>query len=224
MAIASLAYREFNPHRGRCRAIVIAIHGEGEDLKQLATFCTNLDLPMKVLCPQAPRAVNPRSVNANNEGGYSWFFAHDIGRPEPATFGDCLWQFEQFIFDVLEHHGRATPIFVVGIDQGALLALTLGSMIPQYLGGAVAINGILPEMRNCSVFSHDMLRMPVLIVRDPLGPPELRERINRSASDLTFRNASVVIEEIKGLSQDISTASLPLSTWLRSLSYPTETH
>jgi predicted esterase len=213
MAIASLIYRAHEARTGKCAGILIAIHSEGADLNQLASLCTNLDLPLKVLCPQAPRAVNPRSQGSGDDGNYAWFFMDKMGEPEPATFGDCLWELEQFTFDALEQHGAAMPIFVIGYGQGALLALTLAGMVPEYVKGVVATDGYLPKTRDWSVLSADMLGMPILLLCDRLGPPELRNRIDRSAHELSGKNASVSIEEISELQRDISAASCVLKNW-----------
>ena len=46
------------------------------------------------------------------------------GIPDTPSFGDCLFQVEQFVLDVVERPGelRRAPI-QLGVDQGAVLAL-----------------------------------------------------------------------------------------------------
>jgi hypothetical protein len=88
-------------------------------------------------------------------------------------------------------------------------------MVPEYVAGAVAAGGYLPRARGWSVLAADMQRMPILLLRESQAPSELRGRMDRSAAELSGRNASVSIEETGDLQRDISAASLALKAWFK---------
>jgi pimeloyl-ACP methyl ester carboxylesterase len=128
------------------RGTVVALHADGADSRELEALCESLG-ELDVVAPQAPRARDPfHSSGAPDDArwsayaGYSWFRRDDLGRPEPASFGDSLAQLESLVAEL-----RA-PVFVVGHREGATLALGAALAFGERLAGVVAAAGARPEI------------------------------------------------------------------------------
>ncbi|MGH9894503.1 MAG: alpha/beta hydrolase, partial [bacterium] len=216
MARTVMIYRELPVRRGMSTATIIALHGHGGDLDQLEPLCRVLGQSLEVVMPQAPRPVNPGRILDKPEAyqGYAWYFTHKVGYPEPATFGDCLWQVEQFVYDVLDRQSVERPLFLLGYDQGAVLAVTMAGVVPQSLAGVVAIRGYLPEIGGWSLPVENVAALPVLLVHDPHDAEIPTALVQKTAEDLCRRSATVDLREIPAARRDPLAAAEVLSEWL----------
>ena len=135
------------PRAGVC----VPLHSEGADEGQLLPLCRAVAPELEVFAPQAPRSRNPLLSSGNSRGwsayrGYSWYRS-DGPRPEPASFGDSLWQLDQFTLDLGEARASENPpILLLGYREGACLALATAVVAPERFEGVVAIAGLLPEL------------------------------------------------------------------------------
>ena len=121
---------------------------------------------VQLVAPQAARPLSPTTQGyAPSSDGFTWFFIQDVGYPEPATFGEGLWLVEQFVHDVRDRQDVERPIFLVGYEQGAVLALTLAAVLPESLSGVAAIGGYLPEIRGWSPPVEDLEGLPAVMPR-----------------------------------------------------------
>ena len=132
---------------------------------RLRSTLEGLHATFDLIIPRAWRPVDARVPAVEHGSGYSWYFSYAPESPEPATFGDCLWELEQLLYDTLEER-PAHDLFLLGYRQGAVLALALAAVTAQYLAGAVAIEGYLPAIRDCSLVDDDLDGLPVLLVND----------------------------------------------------------
>jgi len=209
---AALVYRETISLAGGNSGTLIALHGNGGDSHQLKPLLRRLNLPLTAIAPQAPRTLNPHGY-LHGDRGFAWYFAHSIGHPEAATFGDCLWQLEQFIYDIHEREGRAGPLFLLGHDQGAVLAVTLAGFVPEYLCGVAVIAGYLPKIQGCSCSPRRMHDLPLLFIHDPDSVESPAQLVRESAKLFAERAASVELVEIAGAHQNPLRADDPLQSW-----------
>ena len=134
----------------RCGTL-LALHSDGADASELLPLCLALGGGYDVLAPQASRSRNPFLSSASPDdprwrayAGFSWFRRDDLGRVEPASFGDSLWQVEQLVLELLERVDG--PLYVIGYRDGATLALGAALALPDLLDGVVAIDGEFPEI------------------------------------------------------------------------------
>ena len=172
----------------RCGTL-LALHSDGEDARELLPLCAALRGDFDVLAPQAARSRNPFLSSASPDdprwrayAGYSWFRRDDAGRPEPASFGDSLWQIEQLVREPREKSDG--PVILVGYREGATLALGAALALPQLLDGVVAIDGERPDIPGWSEGLQIPANLPVREIRagytDPRGAAdELREFLER---------------------------------------------
>jgi phospholipase/carboxylesterase len=209
---AALVYRE-TPSLARGNSgTLIALHGNGGDSHQLQPLLRRLNLPLTAIAPQAPRTLNPHGY-LHGDRGFAWYFAHSIGHPEAATFGDCLWQLEQFIYDIHEREGGAGPLFLLGYDQGAVLAVTIAGLVPEYLCGVAVIAGYLPKIQGCPCSPRHMHALPLLFIHDPDSVESPAQLVRESAGLFAERAGSVELVEIAGAHQNPLSAADPLQSW-----------
>lgn len=222
MRRSALTYHREGPESGSAPLTIIALHGYGGTFEQLLPLARSLGAGASIYAPEAPRPVFPHY--GEKEAGQLWFFMQAVGVPEPPLFGDSLYQVEQFLLDVVEEEGAETnprrPIFLLGYDQGALLALSLGCIWPELLGGIIAIQGYLPEIPGWSPPDLKMNGLPALLVYDPQpGEPPI-ELVRRSVAELTARGARVTLEQVAGAHRLSPSLTELLSTWLSRVTSP----
>jgi pimeloyl-ACP methyl ester carboxylesterase len=77
--------------------------------------------------------------------GYTWFIG-PFDRPSPLFFGDALAEIERFLWDEIDRQegDEAELPFLVGVEQGAIMALAAAAAVPDLLSGVIAIDGFLP--------------------------------------------------------------------------------
>ena len=160
------------------RGTLVALHSDGADSSELLPLCAELGAEFDVLAPQASRSRNPFLSSAPPDdprwrayAGFSWFRRDDAGRPEPASFGDSLWQVQQLLLEL--HERGADPVTLLGYREGATLALGAALALPELLDGVVAIDGALPEIAGWSERFSYSADLPVAEIRadytDPRG-------------------------------------------------------
>ena len=180
--------------RERCGTL-LALHSDGADSSELLPLCAALRADFDVLAPQASRSRNPFLSSAPPDdprwrayAGFSWFRRDAADRPEPASFGDSLWQLEQLVLELLEQ--GVGPVVLVGFREGATLALGAALALPELLLGVVAIDGVAPEIPGWSDRFSLSADLPVAEIRadytDPRGAADavakfLDERLGGSS-------------------------------------------
>jgi predicted esterase len=211
MSRSQLAYRIAAPEQQPERATVIPLHrynGSREDLIPLA----------RSLGPRT-RVVAPEALNGVFEGrritGHMWYRIQEVGHPEPGSFGDSLWQLEQFIYDVVEELPGATmrPV-LLGHDQGGVLALTLALVIPDYLAGVISIRGYLPDVLGWPIDAREMNNLPVLLIRDPEETSFPYSLTDEAARRLSAHGARVSVRAVPGAHALGPTLSPVLTRWV----------
>jgi predicted esterase len=160
------------------RGTLVALHSDGADAAELAPLCAGLEDELDVLAPQAARSRNPFLSSAPPDdprwrayGGFRWFARDGAGRPEPASFGDSLWQLERLVEEL--HERGAAPVYLVGYRDGATLALGAALAFPALLAGVIAIDGARPEVPGWSERHTIPADLPLAEIRagytDPRG-------------------------------------------------------
>ncbi|HWQ23920.1 MAG TPA: hypothetical protein VNK94_07445 [Gaiellaceae bacterium] len=189
-----LVYRTVEPEASSARATLVALHGRDATLDELVPLTRSLGPDLRVILAEAPRVVYVATVPVS----FTWFRTGDPGHVEPASFGDSLYQVEQFVYDVAERHPGEPHPFLLGYDLGAVLALTAARVIPDFLSGVIGICGYLPAISGWSPPMEDLAGLPVLLVEDPADervPAQLRKR---TAKQLAARGADVRLKTLEG--------------------------
>jgi predicted esterase len=158
---------------GARRGTVLALHGDGGDARTLWPLCEALGTDFDAVALQAPRARDPFHASAAPDdprwrayAGYSWFRRDELGRLEPASFGDSLAQLESLAQEL------SGPLFLVGHGDGATLARGAALAFPELLAAVVAIGGDWPRIPGWSdLLAHagESVRLLELSDSDPFG-------------------------------------------------------
>jgi predicted esterase len=214
MVRSGLIYRDITPEAGGTKIILIAIHGDGGDIDQFTALAENRCSFMRLIIPQALRRLNPHGMGPEDGGGYTWFYQHHPEHPEPASFGDCLSQLEHLVYDINETQTDDLPLFVLGHNEGAVLALALAGMLPERIDGVIAIGGYLPEIRACPILADDLRKAAILMIHDPKDPIADKGRLDPDRRRLVSRGAEVELHRESGVYDDPSIVFQFVRSWL----------
>ncbi len=175
---SQLVRRERAASGAASRGTLVALHSDGADSSELLPLCAELGAEFDVLAPHASRSRNPFLSSASPDdsrwrsyAGFSWFRRDDAGRPEPASFGDSLWQVQQLLLEL--HERGAGPVTLLGYREGATLALGAALALPELIDAVIAIDGAAPEIPGWSERFTLSADLPVAELRadytDPRG-------------------------------------------------------
>jgi hypothetical protein len=109
--------------------------------------------------------------------GYTWFIG-PLSQPSPVHFGDAMQEIERFLWDELDRQ-TGDPLnlpFLVGDEQGAIMALAMAGAVPDLLSGVIAINATLPVVPGWEPPLAPLEKLPILLVNSK-GGGELTRRI-----------------------------------------------
>lgn len=210
---SQLVYRAL-PSEGQSAPLtVITLEGAGRNGDELVELVRSLDRDIEVVAPNAPRTrvdYTPPPTLARY-----WYAGEAEGRPDPSTFGDCLYQIEQFVLDVLDRQRQPSrPPYLLGFDQGAVLALATTEVIPDHLAGVIAICGYLPEIPGWQPPISELAGLPVLLIVDPDDKDPPSSLTIRSRQHLLDEGAEVETVEVAGARSLDPALKLVLGTWL----------
>lgn len=104
--------------------------------------------------------------------GYTWFIGPQA-KPSPLFFGDALAEIERFLWDEIDRQeaDRAELPFLIGVEQGAIMALAAAAAVPDILSGVVAVDASLPVVPGWVPPLAPLEGLPILQVDDPARQP-----------------------------------------------------
>lgn len=182
--------------------MVIALHGYEGDTTQWLPVTRALTAAGRVLIPEAPK---PAVLYGRYSRGRSWYAMQGLGQPEPTNFGDALVALEQFLLETVEEataeSEAAPPIVLLGLDQGALLALSLACVWPELVSGVAAVGGYLPDIPGWEREDRPLGGMSVLLVHDPDSASVPAALQQKTEAELRARGAHVAVHRLAGARQ-----------------------
>jgi predicted esterase len=96
--------------------------------------------------------------------GFTWY-PGPIDQPPPVFFGDSLIEIEKFLLDELDRQRSTSPErpFLLGVRQGAVLALAAALVAPDALSGVIAVDGMLPTVPGWSPPLAPLDGLPIVL-------------------------------------------------------------
>lgn len=209
MPRSQLVYREIAPEGRPPVGTIVVLHGAEATLEQLVPLARTVAPEFRAVAPQAAKGVylGPELVS------YSWYLPTGTPLPELASFGDALYQLEQFVYDVVDRDEGRRPV-LLGYDQGAVMALTAIGVVPDFLAGVAAIAGYVPELRDWTPPIDDAGGLPVILVTDPTDESITAPLVTSSVERLEALRASVRLEEVPGSRAQPDVATDVVRRWL----------
>jgi predicted esterase len=172
--------------------LVVALHGGGHQIDDLLAFARQVSPSRELI---APVGCWGTYVGAMDLSGYTWFHeVPGVDGPEPVSFGRSLFDVEQLIDAMLP--SESARAVVVGVGQGAALALALTAVLPDRLAAVVAIAGRpVPLPAGAVPNPVDAPPVPALW----LAEPGERERVDSSGALAGLADATdLAIEPLPG--------------------------
>jgi predicted esterase len=154
---SQLVFRVDEP-AGAVDGTLIVLHRHASGGAEALPLARSLAPRFRVVVPDAARGV----FEANELVAYTWFGGTNE-EPEPASFGDSLYQLEQFVYDAEERWGHR-PV-LLGFGQGGALALGAALVVPDHLSGVAAVGADYPSVPALEPRPFDDL--PLLLAASP---------------------------------------------------------
>jgi predicted esterase len=168
--LSQLIYQKIQVDRESPR--IITLHGYNQFGRDVAAYGLAAAPEGRVISLESYKGV----FSWKTITGYTWFVGPE-SRPSPLFFGDALAEIERFLWDEVDrqHEGQDEPQraelpFLVGVDQGAIMALATAAAVPDLLSGVIAVSGTLPVVPGWSPPLAPLDGLPVLVLDPPTGP------------------------------------------------------
>ena len=205
--LSQLLYHRIQEGTGTPRIITLHGHNQmGDDVK---------DLGMQA-APDG-RVISLESYKGVFVGreivGYTWFIG-PLNTPSPLFFGDALAEIEKFLWDEIDRQGTAEAElpFLIGPEQGGIMALAAALAVPDLLSGVIAIDAFLPIVPGWEPPLAPLEGLPILLVEhSPSAEPAGVLAGQRLADQLTEWGATVT----RLVGSQAGEEKLDLSTWTR---------
>ena len=166
---------------------LVLLHGRGADESDLRGLIPAFDARLLVVSVRAPLAFPG--------GGFAWYDAEVIGRPDPRQFAESFARLERFLDGIAADGADPGRIFLLGFSMGAVMAHALALAAPERISGVVAHSGYLPpEMPGFRYARGELQGRPWFVAHgteDPLLKihfgRETRDILTPLGVDLTYR-------------------------------------
>ena len=105
--------------------------------------------------------------------GYTWLIG-PATRPSPIYFGDALSEIERFLWDEIDRQeGDSAELpFLIGVGQGAIMALAAAAAVPDLLSGVIAVEGFLPVVPGWEPPLAPLDGLPMLVLETDVALPD----------------------------------------------------
>ena len=140
--------------------------------------------------------------------GYAFYtFPEEEGKPERAIFDKVIQFTQAFIFEAIQEYDIALDqVYVLGFNQGAVLAQSLTVVMGNTIRGTVALSGFIPDFVENEYKKAEMNRTNVFIAHgeyDYVYPytwgQASEDFFKRMDSNVTFYS----FEDGHGVTQDV---------------------
>lgn len=133
---------------------IFLLHGMGSNEDDLLQLTTAVDGACHIFSLRGPIEAKP---------GYA-FYVEQEGEPVRQIFDQVVMYTQNFIFEAIQEYDLDLErIYILGFNQGAVLAETLAMTMGNKLAGIAALSGFLPKFVVEEYAKHDIDRLNVFI-------------------------------------------------------------
>lgn len=117
---------------------IFLLHGLGSNEKDLVQLVDSFKSSCHIFGLQGPIEHKP---------GYAFYtFNEEEGKPERTVFDKVIQFTEAFIEEAIEEYNLdPKQIYIVGFNQGAVVAQSLAMVMGEAIRGTAALSGFIPE-------------------------------------------------------------------------------
>lgn len=136
--------------------------------------------------------------------GYMWYVG-PLLTPSPVHYGDAIVEMERFLWDELDLQDDPAPRrpFLIGWEQGAVMALTMAAATPNLLSGVIALEAVFPTVPGWEPPLAPLNGLPVLLINPVEDANRLRE---------IFESWGAVVTVLE--TDDVGNARSAANAWL----------
>lgn len=189
---------------------VITMHDHNQFARDVADWGRAASPNGRVLALESYKGV----FISHDVVGYTWFLG-PAERPSPIFFGDSLSEIERFLWDEVDRSGQESPELpiLLGIGQGATMAIATALAVPELVSGVIAINAMLPKVPGWSPPLAPMNQLPILLINPSANTHPGVLAGDGLVNQLRHWDTAVTTITQTGVSPDI----LDASDWIRKL-------
>ena len=128
--------------------------------------------------------------------GYTWYIG-PLAQPSPVYFGDGLAEIERFLWDEIDRQapGPAELPFLIGVEQGAIMALAAAAAVPDLISGVIAIDGFLPVVPGWTPPLAQLDGLPILLLGSARNVPPNADVLTDDVLAETFSSWGGTVEQ-----------------------------
>lgn len=116
---------------------IFLFHGLGSDENDLIQLVSSIRHSVHLFSLRGP---------ITNPPGYAFYTFEEEGKPERNVFDKMIYYTQQFILEAIERYNiDPQNIYVVGFNQGAVVAQTLLLTMGKQIKKAASLSGFLPD-------------------------------------------------------------------------------
>ena len=155
--------------------LLLLLHDRQERMQHALEFAAPLREGARLVAIEAPKGV----WHGKQIVGYTWYIG-EPERPAPYSFGVSLSELELFLLDTIDRRvadDHALP-YLLGIGQGADIALSIATVQPELISGVIAIDAHFPTVSGWDPPVTPIDGLPLLLIdrHDSGGSESVRER------------------------------------------------
>ena len=209
--LSQLIYTRIQDGEGTPR--IITMHGHNQHGGDVRAFGIAANPAARVIGLQSYKGV----FLGQQITGYTWFIG-PFEQPSPLFFGDALAEIERFLWDEIDRQeaDRAELPFLIGVEQGAIMALATAAAIPDLLSGVIAIGGSLPIVPGWEPPLVPLEGLPILLVDAADSRPQRPDVLTGTALAATLRAWGGIVTHVD--ESDLTVPSPTMATWLNAQS------
>lgn len=164
---------------------IFLLHGMGSNEDDLFQLTTAIDGACHIFSLRGPINATP---------GYA-FYLEQEGEPVRNVFDQVLMHTQNFIYEAIQEYDLDLErIYVMGFNQGAVLAQSLALTMGNKLAGVIALSGFLPKFVEEEYVKFNVDRLKIFMSHgtyDYVVPFEwaqnAKERFEDYGADVTFK-------------------------------------
>lgn len=124
-------------NNGEKHPAIFLFHGLGSNEEDLVQLVQHFKGNCHIFSLRGPITHSP---------GYAFYTFEEEGKPNREVFDKMISFTKSFILEAIEHYQlNIEKIYLIGFNQGAVVAETLSLVLGNIIRGTVALSGFLPD-------------------------------------------------------------------------------